>query len=52
MKTSKTIFNILISPILCLLATQAVLAQTEKLGVIQYTPPTNGKARHCTTLVR
>lgn len=38
MKTSKTILNILIGSILCLLASPAVFAQVEKLGAVQYTP--------------
>ena len=38
MKTSRTILYMLIGSILCLFASQAVFAQAEKLGVVQYTP--------------
>lgn len=39
MKTSKALLSLFIGTALCVLASQAVVAQTEKLGAIKYTPP-------------
>jgi hypothetical protein len=39
MKTSKTLLNLFIGAAFCMLASQVIVAQTEKLGAIKYTPP-------------
>jgi hypothetical protein len=38
MKTSKIILALFIAQILCLFVPQAILCQTEKLDIIEYTP--------------
>ena len=39
MKTTKMILSIFFGAIVCLFISQAVFAQTEKLGIVKYTPP-------------
>jgi hypothetical protein len=39
MKASKIIFALFVATIICLYVPQTALSQTEKLGIVQYTPP-------------
>jgi hypothetical protein len=39
MKISKIIFGVLVATIICLCVPQMAFSQTEKLGIVQYTPP-------------
>jgi hypothetical protein len=39
MNASKIIFGLVIATIICLWVPQTALSQTEKLGIVQYTPP-------------
>ena len=44
MKASKLILSLFVGQILILFAAQIIIAQTEKLGIVNYTPP-KGMAR-------